>query len=46
MNFVEVADEILKSIVWFGYICFIREKEYYELLFDFSVKYEDLFKVL
>lgn len=45
MNFVEAADETLKSIAWPGYICFTREKEHYELPSDFSVKYEDLLQV-
>ena len=45
MNFVEAADETLKSIAWPGYICFTREKEHYELLSDFTVKYEDLLPV-
>ena len=34
MNFVEDADETLKSIAWPGYICFTREKEHYELPSD------------
>jgi len=45
MNFVEAADETLKSIAWPGYICFTREKGHYELPSDFSVKYEDLLQV-
>ena len=28
MNFVNTADETLKSIAWPGYICFTREKEH------------------
>ena len=45
MNFVEAADETLKSIAWPGCICFTREKEHYELPSDFSVKNEDLLQV-
>jgi len=45
MNFVEAADETLKSIAWPGYICFTIEKEHYELPSDLSVKYEDLLQV-
>lgn len=45
MNLVKAANEALKSIVWPGYICCTREKEHYELLSDFSVKYEHLLQV-
>lgn len=45
MNFVEAADETLKSIAWPECACFTQEKAHYELPSEFHVKYDELLPV-